>query len=173
MTEREQLDETFRFNNRICDVASRFVQINPGQLRKEIKTHSQSNQTEIAVISEMDKADALHSALKEVAAHAAGTRASVFLLARYNDSEPAEMHTLQQIYPNLKLSFYTAHRSKGLEADYVIILDMIEGKKGFPSIMATDQSSSASCPMQKSLCMPKKGDCSMSHLLGQGIASGC
>ena len=137
-TERVDLDQTFRFNNRICDVASRFVQVNPGQLRKDIKTHSMSNQTEIAVISEMDKAAALHGALKDVSAHAAGKRASVFLLARYNDSEPAEMHTLQRHYPNLQLSFYTAHRSKGLEADYVIILDMIQGKKGFPSIMSTD-----------------------------------
>lgn len=137
-TERVDLDQTFRFNNRICDVASKFVQTNPGQLRKVINTHLKSNQTEIAVISELDKADALHNALEEVAACAAGRPASVFLLARYNDSEPAEMHSLQQHYPNLKLSFYTAHRSKGLEADYVIILDMIEGKKGFPSIMATD-----------------------------------
>lgn len=137
-TERVDLDQTFRFNNRISDVASRFVQVNPGQLRKVIKTHSMSNQTEIAVISEMGKAEALHAALKQVAARAAGRRASVFLLARYNDSEPAEMHTLQRHYPNLQLSFYTAHRSKGLEADYVIILDMIDGKKGFPSIMSTD-----------------------------------
>lgn len=137
-TERVDLDRTFRFNNRICDVASKFVQVNPGQLRKDIKTHSTSNQTEVAVISELDKVEALQIALKDVSAHAAGRRASVFLLARYNDSEPAEMHTLQHQHPNLKLSFYTAHRSKGLEADYVIILDLIQGKKGFPSIMSTD-----------------------------------
>lgn len=172
-TERVDLDQTFRFNNRICDVASRFVQINPGQLRKVINTHSQSNQTEVAVISEMDKADALQSALKEVAAHAAGKRASVFLLARYNDSEPAAMHALQQHYPNLKLSFYTAHRSKGLEADYVIILDMIEGKKGFPSIMSTDPIIERILPHAEEFVYAEERRLFYVHLLVQGIASGC
>jgi DNA helicase-4 len=132
------LDRTFRFNNKISDVASHFVQSNPEQLRKTIETHAKSDRTEIAVISNFDKTTSLHEALDAVAARAGGKKASVFLLARYNDSEPKNLKELQRQYPNLDLTFLSVHRSKGLEADYVIILDMIEGKKGFPSQMATD-----------------------------------
>jgi DNA helicase-4 len=137
-TERVDLDMTFRFNNKISDVASRFVQTNPGQLRKVIGTHAKSDRAEIEVISETDRAAALLQALDAVAARAGRKKAAVFLLARYNDSEPADLKNLQSHYPNLDLAFHSVHRSKGLEADYVIILDVIEGKKGFPSLMATD-----------------------------------
>lgn len=137
-TERVDLDRTFRFNNRICDVASRFVQSNPGQLRKIIETHETSDQTEVMVISETDRSASLLLALDAVAVRAGGKKAAVFLLARYNDSEPEDIRKLQKHYPNLVLTFHSVHRSKGLEADYVIILDVIEGKKGFPSLMTTD-----------------------------------
>jgi len=137
-TERVDLDMTFRFNNKIGDVASRFVQTNPEQLRKVIGTHAKSDRAEIEVISETDRAAALLQALDAVAARAGGKQVSVFLLARYNDSEPGDIKTLHSHYPNLNLAFHSVHRSKGLEADYVIILDVVEGKKGFPSLMATD-----------------------------------
>jgi DNA helicase-4 len=119
-TERVDLDLTFRFNNKIGDVASRFVQTNPGQLRKDIKTHAKSDRAEIEVISEADRSAALLQALDAVAARAGGRRASVFLLARYNDSEPGDLTKLQRPYPNLDVTFHSVHRSKGLEADYVM-----------------------------------------------------
>lgn len=137
-TERVDLDMTFRFNNRICDVASRFVQTNPVQLHKAIRTHASSERTEISVISDADRGFALHQALDDVAARAAGKGASVFLLARFNDSKPDNLSALKHKYPNLSVDFHSAHRSKGLEADYVIILDLIDGRKGFPSMMETD-----------------------------------
>ena len=137
-TERVDLDKTFRFNNRLSAVASQFVQVNPGQLRKNLRTHAQSAQTEVAIIREPSRAVALGQALDAVAARVGDNRASVYLLGRYKDSKPEEMGAWQRRYPNLKLTFLTAHGSKGLEADYVVILDVIEGKKGFPSLMATD-----------------------------------
>lgn len=137
-TERVNLDKTFRFNNRIGDVASCFVQANPEQLRKVIETNAKSDRAEIEIISEADSAPALRQALDAVTARAGRKKVSVFLLARYNDSEPGNLIELQRAYPNLELTFHSVHRSKGLEADYVIILDVIDGKKGFPSLMATD-----------------------------------
>ncbi|MCU7936064.1 MAG: UvrD-helicase domain-containing protein [Candidatus Thiodiazotropha sp. (ex Dulcina madagascariensis)] len=137
-TERVDLDKTFRFNNRISDVASRFVQENPGQLRKAMCTHANSERTEICIISKLNRDAALQQALEEVTKRAAGNRVSVYLLARFNDSKPDDLKKLQQEYPSLEIEFHSAHRSKGLEADYVILLDVIEGKKGFPSMMETD-----------------------------------
>ena len=36
------------------------------------------------------------------------------------------------------IDFKTVHRSKGLEADYVIVADMCSGKHGFPSETTDD-----------------------------------
>lgn len=41
-------------------------------------------------------------------------------------------------YPNLHLSFYTVHRSKGLQADYVIILNLKDDVTGFPNQIVDD-----------------------------------
>ena len=41
-------------------------------------------------------------------------------------------------YPNLKIKFSTIHRSKGLEADYVIVLNLNNEKHGFPSKIEDD-----------------------------------
>lgn len=41
-------------------------------------------------------------------------------------------------YPNLTVTFRTAHSSKGLEADYVLIPRMVSGTYGFPSEIVDD-----------------------------------
>ena len=41
-------------------------------------------------------------------------------------------------FPDLRLSYMTVHRSKGLESDYVVVLDLCSGKYGFPSEIADD-----------------------------------
>ena len=41
-------------------------------------------------------------------------------------------------YPHLPIEFITVHRSKGLQADYVIILNCVSGQYGFPSEQADD-----------------------------------
>jgi DNA helicase-4 len=41
-------------------------------------------------------------------------------------------------HPELKLSFFTVHKAKGLEADYVVILNFRDGMLGFPNMIADD-----------------------------------
>ncbi|MGS0683216.1 UvrD-helicase domain-containing protein [Shewanella sp. 125m-7] len=51
------LDKTFRFNNQIEKVASRFIQANPAQLKKQLSTHSKSDNPEVClVINRKEKA---------------------------------------------------------------------------------------------------------------------
>jgi DNA helicase-4 len=59
---------------------------------------------------------------------------SVFLLARYSHLKPKQLGW----FPNLDLKFSTIHASKGLQADYVILLNAETGLYGFPSTIADD-----------------------------------
>lgn len=45
---------------------------------------------------------------------------------------------LYKKYPNLKMTFLTAHGAKGLEAEYVIIINMENRRLGFPNKIADD-----------------------------------
>ena len=65
-------------------------------------------------------------------------RISVQLLGRYNFNKPRDLPTLQRGFPNLNIEFRTVHGSKGLEADFVVVLDVISGRYGFPSEIADD-----------------------------------
>jgi DNA helicase-4 len=53
---------------------------------------------------------------------------SIFLLARYSHLKPKQLAR----FPNLDLKFSTIHASKGLQADYAILLNVETGLYGFP-----------------------------------------
>ncbi len=62
-----------------------------------------------------------------------GDRPTVFLLGRYRDLDPEHdgLRDLARRYPALDLEFSIAHSSKGLEADFGIVLALEEGR--FPA----------------------------------------
>ena len=134
-TRKTALDRTFRFHDRIAAFSSRFVQQNPSQLRKQLSTSSASDQPGVVMYTRGEGDDPLPTILAEIAAQ--GT-ASVFLLGRYTFSAPDDLKTLQARFPRLNIRSLTAHGSKGLEADYVVILGLSSGKYGFPSEIADD-----------------------------------
>ena len=132
------LDKTFRFNDRICGVASRFIQSNQSQIRKQIETIEHSTQTEVHVVIRAHRNTALDEALSDIDRQVKiGGRASVFLLARFNHSRP-DMLGLKQRYQNLDLTFMSVHKAKGSEADCVVVLDVIKDRFGFPSLVKND-----------------------------------
>lgn len=70
---------------------------------------------------------------------ATGTQtATVFLLGRYKYNKPDGFSRYQRKFKNLSIEFLTIHASKGAEADYVIIMDVLSGKYGFPSGVTDD-----------------------------------
>lgn len=134
---RADLPQTYRFGEAITQVSSAFVLRNTHQLKKEILPvpnreskirlihagkHSR-NQTSGKLLAELDRIAGTY------------TEASVFLLFRYNSSIPSikEQRYVQDRFPSLKLDWLTAHRSKGREADIVIVGDLSGGQMGFPS----------------------------------------
>ncbi|MCJ8348819.1 UvrD-helicase domain-containing protein [Moritella sp.] len=147
------LDTTFRFNDQISAVASKFVMANPEQMHKQITTHIQAKKACIQVSyyqlsndhkSSNKQDDAatlwLEKKLTQLAAankgvnKGAGQQQSVLLLARFNFQLPDSktLTALSTQYPQLDIKSMTVHSAKGQEADNVIVLAMEAGEHGFP-----------------------------------------
>ena len=105
------LDKTFRFNNQIGEVASRFVTENPSQIKKQIRSHRTIEQNAVSLIKTDQDLVGIHAALDAINAKATKP-SSVLLLARFSFKKP-NIATLKRRYPQLTLQFLTVHASKG------------------------------------------------------------
>ncbi|RWR01986.1 DNA helicase IV [[Pantoea] beijingensis] len=126
--ERCVLDTTYRFNQRIGEIANTFIQENPHQLRKPLNSLTKGNKKAISLLPN-DQLDAL---LNKISGYAL-TEERVLLLARYHYLRPEILDRAKTRWPKLTIDFMTIHASKGQQADFVIILGLQEGKDGFPA----------------------------------------
>lgn len=141
-TDTRYLSASFRFNQGIADVASAFIQTNPGQIKKQVKAKA-GNGTDSIVIVRYDKSAGIPLAcaycLDDIQQEIGGTTpATVYILGRYRHQRPVQLVQWQTRYAGLDLTFKTMHASKGLEADYVLILGLHSGRYAFPSDMGGD-----------------------------------
>lgn len=164
-TAQNVLDLTFRFNNRIGEVATGFVCQNPGQLPKDIHSLVQVEHPAVSILrrgeqqgatAQEPSVDPLNQALAAIARRGKEGRneesqvdadssqgntglIKVFLLARFAFTLPqgGELRALNATYANLQIECLTFHGAKGKEADYVVIMGMTSGKHGFPSTKIT------------------------------------
>ena len=139
------LDKTFRFNNSICDISSRFIQENPIQVRKQLSTLTQVSSPAVSLLRankirrDDEQLDERISKVLSIISEIASAGASVYLLARFGFNLPdqSQLRSLRDEFPQLDISASTMHASKGKEADYVVLLGMEKGKHGFPSQKVT------------------------------------
>jgi DNA helicase-4 len=138
----ETLDTTFRFNNQIGDVASAFVMRNPAQTRKSISSVRSVTAPAVSLVPTADFSRTLPIVLERIAewAKARGTRFTVRLLARYwyelEDLSDTAIRCARDLEIDVELS--SVHASKGLEADFVILVGLGAGESGFPAHKPTD-----------------------------------
>jgi DNA helicase-4 len=73
-------------------------------------------------------------------ASSSSQKRGVLILARYNHSLPSkyDQQNLQDRVPRLSLRWMTIHKAKGLEDDYVVLLDMTATLPGFPCEIVDD-----------------------------------
>ena len=134
-----RLDRTFRYNNQINDLSSKFILKNPKQIPKSLAPNSSTDSICVWINrTESPSEQVVREILRQVAGQSRGERASVLMLGRYNHLEPTGLNQLTLEFPSLSIEYLTIHRSKGLEADYVIILGLEAGKFGFPSEIEND-----------------------------------
>lgn len=139
------LSTTFRCPKKICDVSSAFVQRNPAQIRKQVRTTNASTvEAPIRIFGLKDMGampDHIAGQLETIhaAAGETGRRAKVLLLGRYRDDELHQIGAWQRWFGDrLDIAYKTVHGSKGLEAEHVFLLNAVGGNRGFPSQLEDD-----------------------------------
>lgn len=131
-----KLETTFRCPQSLCDISSSFVQKNPKQIQKKVRSVKPdiSNPVRIMVVDDDRKIrTAVTKRIQEISNEWGG--ANIFILGRYN----RDREYLPLINdPNIRVEFVTVHASKGLEADHIIIPKVTAETLGFPSRVEDD-----------------------------------
>jgi DNA helicase-4 len=132
------LSKTFRSTQVISDVAANFVTKNPEQLKKNVHSDESGIDKPVTLIRTIDPQQGVLETLQHISEEVNSgdlSKASVFILGRYRfnqDWVPSDK------FKNLNVTFRTIHSSKGLEADYVVIVNFEAGQHGFPSEIEDD-----------------------------------
>ena len=146
-----KLEQTFRCPQALCDVSSAFVSKNPGQIAKRVHSATPAHGPVLQAF-QVETKDQLADAIDRFVVNLAegvrnGTippgrngKVSVYILGRYN-ADRQYVPTKQSRFNRwVEVSFLTIHRSKGSEADYVILPEMLSLLRGrsFPNTRTDD-----------------------------------
>lgn len=134
-----RLQETFRCPQELCDISSEFIAKNPNQIRKTVRSSVIAARPAIEILRVKDEREVQSAVLRQMdairslAAQERWTRPpSVMVLGRYNqDAQYIPSSLAEALGNDLDVSFSTVHSAKGLEADFVVLPNVV--KKGFPS----------------------------------------
>lgn len=143
-TEINKIETTYRFGEPLVSLSSRFIQRNAAQIKKEIHPFNDRIRTDL-LFEAYDRNEYCSVIARLVASVPADQ--SIFLLGRYSFDDyylsfmyqsMKEGNRFYYLIGNRKVEFLTVHKSKGLEADYVILLQCNKDTYGFPSRVSDD-----------------------------------
>ena len=148
------ITHTYRNSQELINIAGEFIQKNSAQKRKALTSPKRLDNP--IVIESFDDSFKPMKALAETVENIIGRilsefgeKKSILLIGRYNydmyklcmtgafEEMPGDRVKCKK-YPEANISFMTAHRSKGLGYDNVILINMFEGKFGFPCQIEDD-----------------------------------
>lgn len=132
-----KIENTYRNSQEIIDVAGSFIMRNPQQIKKNLKAYKRLSKPIKIVYGK-------NNTLKNILYHLNKTNnKNVLILGRNNfdikkylsnDLTMDNQGNIKLINcNNIDIRFLSVHKSKGLEADNVIILNLINSKFGFPN----------------------------------------
>jgi DNA helicase-4 len=122
----------------LANYSSHFIQKNPSQIRKNITSRNPSaEESTIYFHSDTDSDNSmnLEKVIKRIREHS-GAEESLLVIARYNSSLPSDSFIKERWTGPFDIR--TVHRSKGSEADYVVVVDLKQDFRGFPSTIEDD-----------------------------------
>ena len=134
--EQRTLSRTFRFGDGILGPSTEFVKRNPEQTQRPLLSASGAEDEGITIVADASPVGGVARALQDIEARAKGRPSSVLALGRYRQGREV-VHSIRRSR-SLRVEFSTVHRAKGREADYVIVLDLNDGRYGFPSKVEDD-----------------------------------
>ena len=143
-TEINKIETTYRFGEPLVSLSSNFIQRNKTQIQKNIHSFSSEMRTELEFYA-YDRRDYCNT-IGQLVAFIPSDK-SIFLLGRYSFDDYylsfryqsiKEGNRFYYVIGGRKIEFLTVHKSKGLEADYVILLQCNKDTYGFPSQVSDD-----------------------------------
>jgi DNA helicase-4 len=149
-----KITHTYRNSQELIDIAGNFVQKNSSQIKKrlispkKLKDPIQLESYDDSVNTFNNLAGTVNNAISKILREF-GENKSILMIGRYNydiyklqmtgDFEVLYNNQIRsKKYPKANLNFMTAHSSKGLGYDNVIIINMLESRYGFPSQIEED-----------------------------------
>lgn len=139
---RRDLTLTHRFSSELAEASNQFILRNPNQIRKTVRGKFTTGKKPISLHfsdgpSPAKTVEMILSRIQDEVDSEAG-RVDVLLLGRYRSDEPINLKALSNTYSRIALRFSTIHKAKGAEADFVILLNLNGGVKGFPTGIQDD-----------------------------------
>ena len=152
------METTYRFGEPAVSKSSAFILVNPTQAIKTVHPFASNLSTKLDFIGFSSKEE-VFDVTKGILDYIPEDK-SILFLGRYsfdvnvfNDTPWTVKTTKDKTYiqcGSRKIPFLTVHQSKGLESDYVILLNCNEGVLGFPADIADDP------VLRHVLCEPDK-----------------
>ena len=159
-----KITKTYRNSQELIDIAGNFIQKNNAQITKQLKSNktikkpvivftysddTKKNEKQGLKGIDYEKAKLLENVLEKLI-KVDGKDQNILLIGRYNFDgdhlcKTGLFHSVENSnkiisnkYPFLNITFLTAHSSKGLTFDNVIIINAINSRLGFPSQIEDD-----------------------------------
>ncbi len=149
-----KITHTYRNSQELINIAGSFIQKNSSQIRKQlISPKKLDDPVVVKVFDDTQKpmyylAEAIEKVIGNIIGEY-GEKSSILLIGRYNYdmyklyntrkfSEGANNRVYSLKYPGANIYYMTAHSSKGLGYDNVILINLFDGKYGFPCQIEDD-----------------------------------
>lgn len=150
--QRLKIERTYRNSQQLIKEASEFISKNPAQIQKNLKSDKSLDYPLVFWGCDDDPVATLGQIIKKIISEF-GPDKSIMLLGRNNfDLDMFRKSSLFSLHvenregrlyytpsPRTPISFYSVHKSKGLEADNVILLNFRNDKVGFPNQIVSDK----------------------------------
>lgn len=135
------METTYRFGEPAISESSRFILANPEQEVKNVHSFKQDAETKLDFLSTDGQSGVVN--MVKYLTDQIPTDKEIMLLGRYRfdvnifkNTELTVHDTKDRVYVaygDRQMNFMTVHQSKGLECDYIILLNCNDGILGFPS----------------------------------------
>lgn len=141
-----RIERTYRFPRGAAEISGEFIMQNPKQMSKEILSDIDGDEVPMEVVVEKTERDAMGTMCHMLDSFPDGS--TVFMIGRYTfdidrlgsvgrftsfyDRSAGMVRVVYKGREDLMINFITAHKSKGLQADYVFIINNLDDYKGFP-----------------------------------------
>ncbi len=144
-----KIETTYRFSQKLIEISGDFIMENPTQIQKAIIGKQESVGLPFEIISAYNDKFVVEFMTRKL--KMLPKNSSVYFIGRYSfdvkmlkddgryecryHNQQGGIDVMLKTRPDLDMTFLTAHKSKGLQADYVFIINNKNSRLGFPSKM--------------------------------------